>query len=659
MVVVGPIDLLQGGTAVMGRLPIYNADLSEDNFWGFATVVMELQPLFELSGILPQPNDIQFALRGKDGRGENGEVFYGDQSVFAQNPVLSDVRLPYGKWQLGAIPNNGWTAGWPGRHWFYLLSIAIAVLSATLLFLLLRSPAQLQHMVDQATQALQKSQSRFRKLYDDSPVMMCSINSAGQIINVSNYWLSVTSRTREEVIDVYLTDLLDDQSANSFAAEVLPTLLGEGKVLDAPLKLLCANKKTINITLSAVSEQSSDGGDEHFLVVMTDVTERMQTEEALRQSQKMESVGQLTGGIAHDFNNLLGIILGSLDTVSDKIAAGERKTHFQLQRAISAVNRGISLTHRLLAFSRKQQLDPVVTNINDVVSGIEDLIHRTVEEMITISIDLESDLWNCEVDISQLENALLNLIINSRDAMPEGGHLVIKTANLSVHNNIETNNASDAPAQFVSLSVKDNGHGIPKEIRTQIFDPFFTTKDIAKGSGLGLSMVFGFVKQSGGRINVDSETGEGTRIEICLPRVSKPAARMTEIVESEDQSTRRLRVLLTEDNPEMRNLVTEMLSRLGHHVTDASDGRMAVELLEQGESFDILLTDAVLPGDIDGIRLAKTVFSSLPDIKVIIMSGYARDIIPQTMEGREIAFLQKPFRLSALSKKIKEVTAAA
>lgn len=386
-----------------------------------------------------------------------------------------------------------------------------------------------------------------------------------------------------------------------------------------------------------------------------EVTDQVLRDEQLRQAQKMEAVGQLTGGIAHDFNNILAVVLGNLDLMIDHVQDHPKCSELAF-KAIRAAERGALLTQRLLAFSRKQPLMPTPTNINALVRGIEELLRGALGEQNELEFVRAAGLWRCEVDPSQVENAVLNLAINARDSMDAGGKLTIETANAHLDDEYVAAQVEVKPGQYVMLAVTDTGRGMPPDVRSRIFEPFFTTKEIGQGSGLGLSMVYGFVKQSGGHISVYSEEGEGTTFKIYLPRATAQDEKdAVKPVELSDLAGRGQRVLVVEDEPLVLELTRDLLRDLGYRVITADTGPAALKIIEESAPFDLLLTDAVLPGGMNGRELADAVKKRRPRMRVLYMSGYTENaIIHHGRLDRDAVLLQKPFRKKDLALKMRE-----
>jgi PAS domain S-box-containing protein len=387
--------------------------------------------------------------------------------------------------------------------------------------------------------------------------------------------------------------------------------------------------------------------------VLEDVTEKLALEDMLRQSQKMEAVGQLSGGIAHDFNNILMVILANVEALQDEQGLTDADRREMLGSISASARRAAELTRRLLAFSRKQRLMPQSTNMTDLVAATDKLLRRTLGEQIEIEAILADDLWNTNVDRAQLEAALVNLCVNARDAMPGGGRLLIETENTELDEFYAADNPGVVPGEYVMLAVSDTGTGMPPEIVKKVFEPFFTTKGVGKGTGLGLSMVYGFIKQSSGHIKIYSEVGRGTTIRLYMPRSDAPAEDETEsVVSAIPRGTER--VLLVEDDAQVRRAVLAQLNSLRYAVAEAPGGQAALDLLARGEAFDLLLSDVVMPG-FDGPQVAKLAAGSAPAMKVLFMSGYSENAtINHGQIDPAVRVLSKPFRRIDLARRVRE-----
>jgi signal transduction histidine kinase len=392
--------------------------------------------------------------------------------------------------------------------------------------------------------------------------------------------------------------------------------------------------------------------------VSQEINARAQVEENLRQSQKMEAVGQLTGGVAHDFNNLLAAISGSLQLIQSRMAQGRMDSVDRyIVAAQSAVKRAAALTHRLLAFSRRQTLDPKPTNVNRLIAGMEELIRRTVGPSVQMEVIGAGGLWPTLIDPNQLENALLNLCINARDAMPEGGRLTIETANKWLDDRAAKEREL-SPGQYISLCVTDTGTGMSPTVIAHAFEPFYTTKPFGQGTGLGLSMIYGFARQSGGQIRIYSELGKGTTMCLYLPRHDQVAdegeafALPTEGRPAGDGEV----VLVIDDEPTVRMLISEVLEEHSYAVVEASDGPSGMRILQSATRVDLLITDVGLPNGMNGRQIADAARQTRPGLKVLFITGYAENaVVGNGHLDKGMQVIAKPFEMDMLARKIKEI----
>lgn len=388
--------------------------------------------------------------------------------------------------------------------------------------------------------------------------------------------------------------------------------------------------------------------------VTNEVTSRLQAEEALRQAQKMEAVGQLTGGIAHDFNNMLAGVIGALNLIQRRLARGDVDVGKFIEGGLDSAYRAASLTQRLLQFSRQSPLEPVSLDVNKLCLGMTELLTRTLGETIRVETVLSAGLWNAKADPVQLENVVLNLAVNARDAMPGGGHLTIETSNAYADETYATQNQMPE-GQYVLIAVSDTGHGMSEEILAKVFDPFFTTKPVGKGTGLGMSQVYGFAKQSGGHVKIYSEIGHGTTVKLYLPRQVGVAASPTRPRAQEAPNGGEEMVLVVEDDDRVRSFATEALQELGYQVLQANEGEEALAMLQSNPQIALLFTDVVMPG-MTGRQLADHAMALRPDIKVLFTTGYTRNaIIHNGMVDPGTNYLQKPYSLNDLARKVRGV----
>jgi PAS domain S-box-containing protein len=464
--------------------------------------------------------------------------------------------------------------------------------------------------------------------------------------------LRLYNKTREQVIGHTIDDLFDPATAAELTAHMRACLRA-----GAPYRYERRNGDSI-VEAIATPVPAEDGTARRLVISARDVTESRNLEQELRQSQKMEAVGQLTGGLAHDFNNLLTGITGSLELIERRL---EQRRLSEIERylhaAKGAAKRAAALTHRLLAFSRRQTLDPKPTNMNNLVAGMEELIRRTMGPEITVEVVAAIGLWRTLVDPHQLENALLNLCINARDAMPHGGRLTVETANRW----LDARGARErdlAPGQYVSLCVSDNGTGMPPAIIARAFDPFFTTKPLGEGTGLGLSMVYGFARQSGGQARIYSEEGKGTMVCLYLPRCTEPDEPAAAPVDALilEQARHGETVLVVDDEQTVRMLITDVLQELGYAAIEAEDGNAGLQILESKRHIDLLITDVGLPGGMNGRQLADAGAALRPDLKILFITGYAENaVIGDGHLKRGMHVLTKPFAMDTLANRISAI----
>lgn len=381
-----------------------------------------------------------------------------------------------------------------------------------------------------------------------------------------------------------------------------------------------------------------------------------QAEVQLRQAQKLEAVGQLTGGVAHDFNNLLTVILGNSELLVEKLQDREDLRKFA-QMTVNAAERGAELTNRLLAFSRKQPLQPRVLNVGaQLCNNLESLLRRTLPESVTLQIEREDNDWLAEIDPGQLEAALLNIVLNARDAMPEGGRITLTIKDTEIDEDAAQSDPEIKPGQYVMITVTDTGHGMSEETLMRVFEPFFTTKEVGRGSGLGLSMVYGFVRQSGGHVRITSRPDNGTTIVLYFPRSLSEATENDAPKPRQPISGGKETILLVEDDDLVRQQVRASLLGLGYYVVEAENGPQAIEILQKLSHVDLLFTDIVLPGGMNGRSLANAAQALRPNLKVLFTSGYTENaMIHHDRLDPEVELLSKPYRRSELAEKLRKV----
>ncbi|WP_370195822.1 MULTISPECIES: ATP-binding protein [Aurantimonas] len=531
-------------------------------------------------------------------------------------------------------------------------------------------------------------------LFESAPCGYVSADAKGRITKVNQTLLAWLGHERAQLHGQRFQDFLNIAGKIYYETHFAPLLRMQGFFNEVALDLVRADGTAFPVLVNAV-ERRDDTGDVRFIRMTVfnasdrrryerellearnaaeqasaelrdlnltleqrindAVQERLRAEDQIRQMQKMEAVGQLTGGIAHDFNNMLAIVIGGLNLVQRRLAKGDTDVGQFISGAMEGANRAATLTQRLLAFSRQQPLSPQALKANDMVSDMSELLRRTLGETIQMETVLAGGLWQTYADAGQLENVVLNLAVNARDAMPDGGRLTIETANCHLDNAYAAEHGV-AEGQYVLVAVTDNGSGMPPEVAAKAFDPFFTTKGVGKGTGLGLSQVFGFVKQSGGHVKIYSEPDHGTSVKIYLPRYYgnaeapvRTSARGVPYGKSSEV------ILVVEDDLRVRELAVQMLRDLGYGVLEAEDGACGLQMLDRHPEVCLLFTDVVMPG-MSGRLFADEARRRKPELRVLFTTGYSRNaIVHNGVLDPGVHLLPKPASLEQLALKVREV----
>jgi PAS domain S-box-containing protein len=522
----------------------------------------------------------------------------------------------------------------------------------------------LEQRVLERTRELEQSQTRFQayfnaspeylyllRLTDDDKLLFEDVNPAGAEL----YGLSRVAMVGRSPMDIAATEAGKEAGRDIERNSRRSLELGQTLRYEVDRQYGSRPRVTINTIISPVEKTPDHRG--LVLVCKRDLTEQRQAEEALRQSQKMEAIGQLTGGIAHEFNNLLAAVMGSLEMTHKRIKQGRgNEVDRYIQAAQDSSKRAAALTQRLLAFSRRQTLSPVQTDVNCLIQSMEDLIRRTIGPSIELSVAATDNPWMTQVDQNQLENALLNLCLNSRDAMPTGGRLTIETANFEVDARM-AQESDLTMGQYVSLSVSDTGTGMTAEVMSRAFDPFFTTKPLGSGTGLGLSMIYGFAKQSGGHVRLYSEVGRGATASIYLPRLVPKTDFLPTRVSAKPtpRSTSGKTVLVVDDEAMVRMLVLDVMEDAGYLSLEAQDGASALEILRSNVQVDLLITDVGMP-NMNGRQLADAARALRTDLRVLFITGYAENaVINHGYIESGMQIMTKPFQMDELAAKVKEM----
>ncbi|MBT3536660.1 MAG: PAS domain S-box protein, partial [Rhodospirillaceae bacterium] len=506
-----------------------------------------------------------------------------------------------------------------------------------------------------AEEALRASEGRLRSVIENAPMAIILKDTEGRYALVNNFYENIFNIPADEVRGKTAAEIYPPEAAARLEADDQKVAHSRTvTVTDREIMALDSHAEFVRISKFPVFDQYGEVSG--VGTIISDISVEKAAEEQLRQSHRMEAVGQLTGGVAHDFNNILAAIIGNLDLIQDSNSPMEESDKQGIAIALRAALRGAELTDRLLAFSRRQELDAKATDINDLLSDFRLLAERTIGADIAIRMKLATGLWPTMVDAGQLENALLNLAINARDAMPEGGHLIIETANRALKVDETTNFEDLDPGDYVMITVRDSGSGMSRNVQERVFEPFFTTKEIGKGSGLGLSMVFGFARQTGGQVLIDSVEGEGTTVRIYLPRAADVIIVDDVTAEKQDRPKGNETILVVEDNEDLLNYLVKALGQLGYSVLRADTGLAALEVMGGADGIDLLLTDVVLPYGMSGRDVADVFHERYPPAAVLFSSGYTREALNRRGQfDVDVELISKPYQTRDLASRVRQV----
>jgi PAS domain S-box-containing protein len=505
----------------------------------------------------------------------------------------------------------------------------------------------------QVEKALAQSEARFRDFAEASSDWFWETDPEGRIawqseVHGTSAWFardSVIGKTRQEVAG--------ETSSDTDWQPYQEAISGELEFKNFEYSYEGTENNLLHARISGSPIYDEDGTFLGHRGVASNITEIREAEDLLRRAQKMEAVGQLTGGIAHDFNNLMAVMVGNAEMLVDIVGHDETASR-NVEAIIQSVERGSSLTSRLLAFSRQQSLSPIAADVSQLIVDLEDMLRRTLGEATDLKVETASNLWHALIDPHQFENALLNLAINARDAMSGGGTLVIETNNVTFDADYAKSHEEVQPGEYVAIAVSDTGSGMVPDVLEKAFDPFFTTKEVGKGSGLGLSMVYGFAKQSNGHLAIYSEADQGTTVRLYLPRGAGTQVPIDDDVEEAIPERGNESILLVEDDPGVRAVSVKMLRAQGYRIVEAGDGKEAIALLEGNQRFDLLFTDIVLPGGMNGIEIVEAAQKLRPGMKVLYTTGYAEGAVAHNDElALNADVVNKPYRRSELLEKVR------
>ncbi len=591
------------------------------------------------------------------------------------------IGLTYAGLALGPPPREGASFLWAFYvdRSFVVLGLLII---AAVVDMRMESVKRLEEARDlqlRQNEMLRASEAQVRATFDQVAVGIALTDLRGRFFRVNERLCAITGYSRDELLARNFRDITHPEDVERNLQLNKALVAGEFPHFHLEKRYLRSDGSPYWVNVTSALVRRASGEPDYVIAVIEDISarkhaeaellrinedlerrvqkevgKRLEVEQSLRQAQKMEAIGQLTGGVAHDFNNILTAVIGNLDRIIDQSAADDPRRRFA-EYALRGAEQGARLTQHLLSFARRQRLEPEVVELDRVLASMLALSRQAVSETVELSLELGADLWPCRVDQTQLQSAILNLIINARDAMPKGGRIVIAAHNVSIDSDVADLVAGD----YVRLSVKDTGSGMTPEVLARVFEPFFTTKEPGKGSGLGLSMVYGFAKQSGGTVSVESVPGAGTVVQLYLQRTAALAA-ATEPASQRPVPVleRPATVLIAEDEEGVRHLAAESLEELGYRVLLASDGPEAVSLLER-ERVDLLLSDIIMPGGMSGLELADEGRRLCKDLPVLLTTGYAEVIDRAMAREARIELLRKPFRPRELGNKVYQMLSTA
>jgi PAS domain S-box-containing protein len=535
------------------------------------------------------------------------------------------------------------------KEWYpSVLAFAMLALAASVaLFLTATAVTRRARSEADALRRVEESEASYRALYAKTPVPMHACDKDGIVTAASDRWLELMGFTLDEVVGRHISSFHSPASA-TILAKGWVSAMSVGGARDIERQFVRRNGEILDVLVSAQIERDSEGNFLRVLAFVTDVTAQRRTEAALRQSQRLEAVGQLTGGIAHDFNNLLLVVAGNAELLRNEI--GKEGPRRALEAIDRACLRGERLTRQLLAFSRRQTLSPSVIDLSDRLPRLREMLAGSFRGNITVDFDVPATIWPIEVDAGELELALLNIAVNARDAMTNGGKFVVKATNVT----LDKRSAPDRlDGEFVALTLTDTGSGIPPENLAKVFEPFFTTKDVGHGTGLGLSQVYGFTKQSGGTATVASELRRGTSITLYLPRSRSATAVGADAIVPMVPAGGGELILVVEDDAEVADISRTLLARLGYRTLLAEDAHAALELLESGPTVDLVFSDVMMPGGMSGLELAATIRQRYPHLAVLLTTGYSGGAQDAVRVG--VPLIAKPYQVPELGAQIREV----
>jgi PAS domain S-box-containing protein len=673
----GPFTLVQGGLGFVLRMPVFRRRDGAERFWGLVAATRRFDDLLGDARI----GELERAGYAWSISAAEGAPFAAS-SPAPRDPVRFDCEIPNGRWTLAIAPRGGWLPARPSALQF-ALAAAVAIIIATLAYRTLRQPEVLRREVADRTRALERAseavrtserelrtaldervraEERIREahlaltaLLDASPLAVLKLDAAANV----TAWNAVAERifgwTAAEVIG-RRTPIVPPEAEPELQA-LLRTVFERGATATGLARQRRRKDgRTIDLHISVAPVKDASGAVRELVAYHVDMTEYRALEEALRQSQKMEAVGQLAGGVAHDFNNLLTIMNMHLELLEEQLG-GVEPALSDLREVKRASTRAAGLTRQLLAFSRRQVMQPRVLDVTEVLGDMLKMLRRLIGEDVDLRVQTAGATWNVRADPGQLEQVVMNLAVNSRDAMPAGGALTIAIRNVVLDDAYARAHVGAAAGEHVLIEVADTGVGMDEATRARAFEPFFTTKSRDKGTGLGLSMAYGIVKQSGGHIELQSAPGQGTVVRVYLPRCDDAGEQPATAAAPSARLRGRERILLVEDDDAVRGAAARMLRGFGYTVREACDGAAALRMLEAEGRFDLLVSDVVMPG-MSGGELVEQLRQAGHDPAILLVSGYTEDaFVRRGALPRGARFMPKPFTAAALAENVREVLA--
>lgn len=648
----GPVNLVQGGKGFIVRVPVYTKSSNNraPEFWGMLASVIDIDRFFSASGLYDTHLEFNIAIRKKSIRDSSITPIFGDQNIFNADPVLSNITLPYGSWQLAAIPQQGWLRNHDTLTAFRATLFGVGLFILIPIFILSRS-----------MEKQKESDALLRSLFTLSPIgIALNDYTTGHFVKINNALLQNSGYTAHEFMKLGFRDIFQNNK-NKIETAAFESLEQTGHYGPYEAEFVRKDSSKYPVVLKGILLHDFTGK-KMICSFAEDISKRKHAEKLLQRSQKMDAMGQLTGGIAHDFNNILNIILGNLELLKHGLAGTSETNLKRIDSIHNAGQRAADLTKQLLSFSRFKPSKQEVTNINDIVEKMENLITRSMTPEIAVTNQFENNLWLTMIDRGDMEDALLNLCFNARDAITAHGKIIISTRNVTIDAIFSEHASNASEGEYVELTVMDNGIGIPAEQQEHIFEPFYTTKSEGKGTGLGLSMVYGFVQRSGGFIDVKSSTDAGTSIKLYLPRYNGPGCMPAQ--DNNHKSTSlpcgTETLLIVDDEVALLEIATSLLERLGYTVYTATNGEQAWQRLHQKPAINLVFSDVVMPGKLNGYELAGRVHAEFPEIKILLTSGYIGKILantphPENASIAAIKILNKPYSTKELAISIREI----